>query len=484
MNVYQNMSIRHTIGDVKMKAKIFEHVFNEAYEGIVIVNHRAQIIYINKAALEIVHMDYNQAINRYVTDVIPWSRLPIVLKTRKAEIGWPQKVGDRDGIVHRIPIIFKGKVVGAIGIVIFRDASVLEKIMARLKLSMNISGQEEDFYGRIGSSYSFENIIGSSEALKKVIEKAKKAANCTYNVLIKGETGTGKELFAHAIHSESQFASAPFVRVNCAAVPADMLESELFGHEKGAVEGTQNAKKGKLESAGYGTIFLDEITDLDLSLQRKLLAALEERKFERIGGSKSIPLNARIIASTNKDILRMCDEGTFSRDLYYRLNTIELHIPPLRERKEDIAELFEHFRKEYNVGILSKAALKLLLEYHWPGNVREMENLVKRLSVLSGDVDVIEPEHLLEHFVEMRGKTIGQTQIQSLPPASVDLLNTAQLSEKIIIENMLKQVNGNKQKAAKLLNISRTSLYNKIRKYKISVPKTPKDEESSLVLGE
>lgn len=467
---FNNVSISYTIRDAKLRSKIFEHVFNEAYEGIVVVNHQAQIIYMNNTALEIVEKDYDKVINRHVNDVIPNSRLPIILKTQKSERGWPQKVGSREGIVHRIPIIFHDKVVGAIGLVISKDAKVLEIMMSKLKLNINYSGQDENYYDRIGAKYSFENILGTSLIFKKVIEQAKKAANTPFNILLIGESGTGKELFAHAIHGESQANSFPFIRINCAAIPANLLESELFGHEKGAFLGAISTKKGKFELAEYGTILLDQVGEMELALQSKLLRVIEEKEFERVGGSKPIPLNARILAATNKNLADLCKNGKFRTDLYHQLNTIEIKIPPLRERKEDILCLFEHYRKDYNVGNLSKEAFQALLEYDWPGNVRELQNLIKRLFVLNENQKVIHPEDLPEPFGT---EPLTQNFLHDTEQG-INLLEKKRVAEKILIENMLKQVNGNKSKASELLQISRTSLYNKIKKYNISIDENNK----------
>ncbi len=241
---------------------------------------------------------------------------------------------------------------------------------------------------QLGERFSFKRLIGKSDAITRLISLLEKIAPSDANVLISGESGTGKELVAQALHYNSSRKKHPFVPINCGAIPENLLESELFGHEKGAFTGADRRKEGLFESANKGTLFLDEIGELPMEMQVKLLRVLQEREFRRVGGTQNLPLDIRLIAATNQDLVEMVEQGRFREDLYYRLNVVSVELPPLRTRTDDILTLINHFyhqltgRNEYRV---EKEALDLLLNYHWPGNIRELENLVERSLVLSGD---------------------------------------------------------------------------------------------------
>ena len=247
--------------------------------------------------------------------------------------------------------------------------------------------------------YDFSNIVGSSNAMRQVYEQVSQVARTNTTVLIRGESGTGKELIAHAIHYNSLRAKKPFVKVSCAALPETLIESELFGYEKGAFTGAQARKKGRFELAEGGTLFLDEIGDLDPQTQVKLLRVLQEREFERVGGTETIKVNVRLIAATNKDLEKAIAEGKFREDLYYRLNVFAIFVPPLRERKPDVLLLADHFLEKFslehgkNIRRISTPAIDMLMSYHWPGNVRELENTIER-AVLVCEGQVIHAHHL------------------------------------------------------------------------------------------
>lgn len=451
--------------DVKLRAKLFENVCESVYEGIVIVDDKAHIVYINEAVREIVELPIEEIIGKYVRDVIPYSRLPITLKTGNIEIGWAQKVlgyknlgGDNEGIVHRFPLRDNNKIIGAVGVVLYRNLKEVEKIMQRFFLNLKMN-KETDIFPRIGAEFSFDNILGESELLKNLKKEAERIAKSNYNVLLKGETGTGKELFAHALHNASALASFPFIRINCAAIPSQLLESELFGHEKGSFTSASQRKRGKFELAQKGTILLDEIAEMDVSLQCKLLRVLEEKRFERVGGTDVIPLDARIISSSNQDLMGLCRAKKFRDDLYYRIATIELEIPPLRQRKGDIVVLVEHFRKKYKIPPFSKRAIQDLSSYDWPGNVREMKNVLKRLSLLTADNVMIDCDDLPEKI--RFPKQFDQYE-EYIPTE-----NRLHSSETDELRNALIRTGGNKVKAARLLNMSRATLYNKLSRYNI-----------------
>ena len=289
------------------------------------------------------------------------------------------------------------------------------------------------------------------------------ATNTT--VLVRGESGTGKELIAHAIHYNSLRAKKPFVKVSCAALPESLIEAELFGHEKGAFTGAEQRKKGRFELAEGGTLFLDEIGDINLSTQVKLLRVLQEREFERVGGTETIKVNVRLIAATNKDMEQALAHGTFREDLYYRLNVFTIFVPPLRDRKADLLLLADHFLEKFshehgkNIKRISTPAIDMLVSYHWPGNVREMENALER-AVLMCEGQVIHAHHLPPSL---------QTAEASGTVTRVSLNDAIVAYEKDLIQDALKTTRGNRAKAARLLDATERILNYKIRKYAIDV---------------
>ena len=295
-------------------------------------------------------------------------------------------------------------------------------------------------------------ILGESEKMKRVFDTIKKVAPTDITVLVQGETGTGKELVAKAIHALSPRKELAFVPVNCAAIPKELIESELFGHEKGAFTGATNAREGKFQTAHQGTIFLDEIGDMSLDLQAKVLRILEDRELQRVGGNKSIPVDVRIIAATNKDLTKAVEDGTFREDLYYRLNVVVVKLPLLKERKKDILPLAEYFIAG-RVKKISSKAKRLMESYDWPGNIRELRNCVDRAVVL-GDGKIIQPEDL-PYTLRKEGQVI---------PAPLETLD--QMEEDQIVR-VLRYTNRNKSDAARILGITRQTLDNKIKKYRI-----------------
>jgi DNA-binding NtrC family response regulator len=307
---------------------------------------------------------------------------------------------------------------------------------------------------RLTEQYEFEDIIGKSEAMQSVFETIQAVADTSATVLITGETGTGKELVARAIHSNSSRRYGPFVATSCGALPETLLESELFGYEKGAFTGADRTKKGRFELAHGGTLFLDEVGDISMKTQIKLLRVLQERTFRRLGGTDAIEVDVRVIAATNRDLMAAIKEGSFRSDLYYRFNVVSIHLPPLRERKEDIPLLAAHFIHKYNLEFnknfdrLERKALDLMKDYHWPGNVRELENVIERAVVIDQGPEV-KVKHLPFCNVE-------------LPPVGDP--RTLLEVEKQHIEKMLERHEWNIAKTARILNIDRTTLHKKIKK--------------------
>lgn len=322
---------------------------------------------------------------------------------------------------------------------------------------------KEEFSSKVG----MPEIVGKSRGIVEVAENVRKVAPTKTTVLILGESGTGKELFARAIHQLSDRKDSPYVAINCAAIPRDLLESELFGHEKGAFTGADSRKTGKFELASTGTVFLDEIGEMDMGLQAKLLRVLQEGEIERVGGTGPIRIDVRVIAASNKDLERAVSEGTFREDLFYRLNVFPLKIPPLRERKEDIAPLVEHFiatgTAEMKTGnkVISQEALEMFLNYDWKGNVRELKNTIERAIILS-DGTAITPEHITLRPAR------GGFQLNEVPMDGTlgDVAKKAlRIAETERIKKALHDAGGNKSKAARALGVSYKTLLTKIKDY-------------------
>ena len=320
---------------------------------------------------------------------------------------------------------------------------------------------------KLKDKFSFSNIIGSSAAMNDVYTLIAQVSKSNASVLILGESGTGKELVASAIHYNSLRAKKPFVKVSCAALPESILESELFGHEKGAFTGAASQRKGRFELANKGTIFLDEIGDIPISTQIKLLRVLQEKEFERVGGTQSIKIDVRVITATNRNLEKLIKEGKFREDLYYRLHVFPINIPPLRERKTDILLLANYFIGKYskenhkNIRRISTPAIDMLMSYHWPGNVRELENCIERAVLLSND-DVIHGHHLPPTL---------QTAEASGTMFTGDLQETLDNIERELIQETLKTAHGNRAKAARVLGISERLIGLRVKKHNLDVQK-------------
>ncbi|MDW7678796.1 MAG: sigma-54 dependent transcriptional regulator [Bacillota bacterium] len=343
----------------------------------------------------------------------------------------------------------------------------VEELKVQIRKALHVSELEEQVtYLKETTAFETGNVvIGNSQPMKELMTMVERAAATPATILIQGESGTGKEIVAHLIHHNSPRRDKPFIKVNCGAIPETLIESELFGHEKGAFTGATSRKIGKFERARGGTILLDEIGELNLSMQVKLLRVLQDKEIERVGGSETVAVNARVIAATNRQLKEMTEEGTFREDLYYRLNVIPLHIPPLRERKEDIPAFVNHFLKVYcnEMGrknmALSPEAMEQLVNHPWKGNVRELENVIERLVILSPTDDVQEVD--LPHSGDT--EAIKDRRIH-LPEEGVSLDDL----EKDLILQALEKTGNNQTKAAQLLSISRHTLMYRMDKHGIS----------------
>ncbi|QXM06419.1 sigma 54-interacting transcriptional regulator [Crassaminicella indica] len=451
----------------KNASEILRTIIDNAYEGIIVVNEKGYITMINEPYAKFLGVNKRDIIGRHATEIIDTTRLHIVVKTGKEEIGELQKVRGKNIVVMRTPIYKEGKVVGAIGKIMFKDVQEVNVLASKINQIKHELEYYKDALKEVsGTKYSFENIIGVSDKLKETKYLAEKATHTNSNVLIRGESGTGKELFAHAIHAASNRAMGPFIKVNCAAIPAELLESELFGYEEGAFTGAKRGGKiGKFELANGGSIFLDEIGDMPQNMQAKLLRVLQEKEVERVGGTKNIPLDVRIIAATNRNLEEMVEKGEFREDLYYRLNVMSIYIPALRERIDDLEPLIKYLLKKISQQVgnyvtkISTEAVNYLKNYDWPGNVRELENVLERAINLVDYGKEIQVNHLPMHIrkIEVSMKTRGDKDLKSI----------LEEVEKEAILDCLKRVNGNRTKAAQILNISRSSLYEKMWKYGI-----------------
>jgi two-component system NtrC family response regulator len=377
-----------------------------------------------------------------------------------------------------IPVIVltaHGSVESAVGLLKNGAFDYLEKPSNKAQLIKTLKSaarhnslhQEIQFLRQeLNKKKAFCNIVGRSRKMIELYKRIKIIADSNFSVLVEGESGTGKELVATAIHQKSPRKDNPFITINCAAIPHTLIESELFGYEQGAFTGALNQKIGKLELANKGTLFLDEISELDENLQSKLLRVLEEKKVHRVGGNTDIKIDFRLIAATNRDLRKYSQKKHFREDLYYRLNVIDIKIPPLKERKEDISLLVGHFLKKYSVvenkriPEITPQAMNTLFDYDWPGNVRELENVIKRAIVLCRNHKIKEadlPTYMLE------------TKVQ-IPDGKKNKKTIDENEKKEIIEK-LKKTKGNKTKAAKLLGIDRRQLYRDIEKYQIDSEK-------------
>ncbi|MBI4397540.1 MAG: sigma-54-dependent Fis family transcriptional regulator [Candidatus Omnitrophica bacterium] len=338
----------------------------------------------------------------------------------------------------------------------------------RIFREMNLEEEVSHLRKELGEKYQFKNLLGRSPAMKKIFESIDIAAKSDVNVLLEGESGTGKELAARAIHFNGTKKNAPFIAVNCGAIPENLLESELFGYEKGAFTGAAGRKIGKFEQAQDGTVFLDEMADLSPALQVKLLRVLQEREIERVGGTELIAIRARFIAATNQDLKKLVRESKFREDLYFRIHVFPIRIPSLRERKEDIPLMIKHFIKKHGGGkrmiTFSNDALNMLVEYSWPGNVRELENAVERLLLTHSDDKEITGETLLS--IDLLNSLTPSSFLDRCAPGDlVDKRKAIEHAERKLLENALKDAGGNITKACKILEISRDTFYRKMKKY-------------------
>ncbi len=435
-----------------------------ATEGIQIADAEGNLLYNNEAVFRITGVDRQERAGRNIFDVQSDGALSTALKTKKPVLAHINS--SRPGLTsvsNATPIYNdNGEIIGAVSV--FNDVANVNRLFQAIKDSQPIvtSMQDRGEYKLNRSFYNFQDLIGNSEAMTACVNLGKKIALTDKTLLITGESGTGKELIAHSIHNMSARSGKAFIKVNCPAIPAAMLESELFGYSKGAFTGAIKDKPGKFELANGGTIFLDEIGDLEFSLQSKLLRVLQENEIERLGSNEIKKIDVRIIAATNQDLLECVNKGLFRKDLYYRLDVYRLLMPSLRERKSDIPLIVEYILKKYSISYprkwISKEAITELMNYDWPGNVRELENVISKL------------------ILYQNGEVIGDKDVQfvlnhkSAAAAEADETQTIAELERIAITKAMNKYGtslNSKKLIAEKLGISLSRLYNRIHQYKL-----------------
>lgn len=459
----------HGTEDMLQSINFLRFVLDNVYSGIIVCNQQGQIIFMNKVYAELLKIDPQEAVGKDIKDYFPGSRLSHVMATGIPELGQRCSLKTEAMLlVNRIPLKHNGKIVGVILQTVLRDYKDFTDLVRKLtKLERKVKHQEKALETIFSPKYTFDSIIGESKVIREVKHLAQKYARADSPILILGPTGTGKELFAHAVHASSNRNLGPFVCLNCAAVPKDLLESELFGYEEGAFTGAKKGgKPGLIELANGGTLYLDEIGELPLAAQAKLLRIIEDKVLTKVGGIKSSEIDFRLIATTNRDLQEMIRRREFRQDLYFRLNTMILNIPPLAKRPGDIPLLVKHFLKAAGRPEcrLHEETLGALANYQWPGNIRELKNTIERALSLC-EKDHLKLEHLPVEVFEP-GFTIN---LYGNPDNSLG--QKMGTFEKTLLLNALQATQGNMSKTAKLLGISRSALYDKFQKYDLNYSK-------------
>ncbi|OQR58335.1 sigma-54-dependent Fis family transcriptional regulator [Bacillus sp. CDB3] len=465
-DITEVVDLAEEVTDLKEIQTLLEAIINSSEEAISVVDEKGRGLVINPAYTKLTGLTEEDILGQpATTDIVEGESMHMkVLRTRRAVRGIHMKIGQkkRDVIVNVAPVIVDGILKGSVGVI--RDVSEIQKLTNELNRARQIIRTLE-------AKYSFDDIVGKSDETTAAIEQAKLGANTPATVLLRGESGTGKELFAHAIHNGSNRKYNKFVRVNCAAISETLLESELFGYEEGAFSGAKRGgKRGFFEEANNGSIFLDEIGELSANTQAKLLRVLQEKEIVKVGGTKAIPINVRVIAATHVNLEKAILEGKFREDLYYRLNKIPIQIPSLRQRKGDIPaiaeRLIQKINQDYgrNVEGLTDSAVSYLQSYEWPGNVRELENILGRAIIFMNYNEIyIDVHHLPPLHKEEQVETKQNNLLPELEEKALEHLVTE--FEGNIIREYLEKFDGNKTKTAKALGISVRNLYYKLEKH-------------------
>lgn len=447
---------------------VIETIFNE-FDGALLIDEQGIIRIITDYYCRESGLSKQEVLGRKVEEVFPTTRMLEVLHSGKPIIADIWELGGKSQIVSRVPITLSGSIIGAAGFNIFRYLDDAQGFAHRISnMFSQLKYYKEEVKRLSSAKYSLASIVGKSDAILEAKEQVRMVATNSIPVSISGETGTGKELFAHAVHQESSRREFPLVRVNCASIPENLLESELFGYEEGAFTGARKSgKPGKFELADKGTLFLDEISELSWVAQAGLLRVLQEKELERVGGVDTIAVDVRIISATNLSLGELVSQGKFRKDLFFRLDVFPIHIPPLRERMEDLEPLVEYFINQYNqeaggpIEGISGEAMARLHKYHWPGNVRELNTVIERACIDTG-AGIITIDNLLR-FAGPKARADNHPKYQGF-----DLAKAREEAEKQTILRAIKACRGNKTQAAQLLGLSRSALYYKMEQYQLA----------------
>jgi len=465
--IENQLGVEKALADLALASKYQAAIVEHISDGLLTVDAEGRVTYMNSAGGRILGVDHKAVVGQHVSDIVDFR--PVILNVIKTGEGYIDRefvVNSKRGALHfiksAVPIRDEhGRLTGVVDV--FREIRRVRRLVHYMVGAF--------------ANFTFDDIIGDAPAMREAKRLAETAAKTSSNVLILGESGTGKEMFAQAIHNASAVKDGPFVAINCAAIPRELVESELFGYEKGAFTGARaSGHPGKFELASGGTILLDEIGEMSLDVQAKLLRVLQERRITRVGGDVVLPVDARVVAASNRDLAHDVAEGNFRQDLYYRLNVFTITVPPLRERKSDIPILVRHFLEKVGRKLgkesvkVTPQAMNILVGHDWPGNVRELENVVERtLAVISGDT--LDVEHLPGYLRERHGAPQGAPD-QASATAALEVWSLAE-AERRAVEAALAAYGGNVSRAAKALGISRNTLYCKMRKFGISTGDLP-----------
>ncbi|MCC9295618.1 sigma 54-interacting transcriptional regulator [Clostridium sp. WLY-B-L2] len=457
----------------------FEEIVDNLYDGIYFADGEGNTLYVNRAYTEMTGLNRDKLIGRNVKDLLKegvyYNAVTLeVIKQKKTVTSIGKAKKGVEMLITGSPIFSHGGTVRRV-VVIDRDISELRRIQRELELSLKkikvvekINSKKEQEIEHLRKQQLNNNFIGSSKEMKEILKMISKVAPLDVTVLITGESGVGKEVVANQIFRKSLRNKGAFIKVNCAAIPANLLESELFGYEKGAFTGAINRKIGLFELSDKGTLMLDEIGDMSLNLQAKLLRVIQEKEITRIGGEKTIPVDVRIIAVTNKNLKKMVKQGTFREDLYYRINVFPIHILPLRSRRSDILDLLDHFLKIYNTKyskevVIDKRAISVFQRYPWPGNIRELKNIIERIVIISEPHTSITPDDVAS-LLMMKEERADMSQ------SKLGLRESIQNVERELIKEALKR-GGSTRKAAEILKISQSAVVKKAKKLSIDFNK-------------
>ncbi|MDD4753808.1 MAG: sigma 54-interacting transcriptional regulator, partial [Desulfitobacteriaceae bacterium] len=441
------------------KAGQFRAVMDYTYEGILAADAQGTITIFNPAAEKMLSISVSEALKKNVKDVFPELQLERILTEGKEEVGALAVIKGKQIVLNKIPVIVNNRVTGMV--VTFQEVSRLQNIERKIRKRLHPRGYV--------ARYHFPDILGHSSAINRVIHNAIQFSKVDSTVLVIGETGVGKEMFAQSIHNASYRAAGPFVAVNCAVLPENLLESELFGYAEGAFTGARKqGRAGLFELAHGGTIFLDELGEMSPNLQSRLLRVLEEKEVMRLGDEQVIPIDVRVIAATNKDLEQLMANNEFRADLFYRLNVLKIVVPPLRERREDIPLLTNYFLKKYSlrlnkeVQVLTEKAMQSLMSYPWPGNIRELENFIERMVVLVSGREITQDDIRSVYPELPEGKIAEQNRKREISISKEDLTAV----EEKQIKKVLEETNYNYTRAAQILGINRTTLWRKRKNFK------------------